>query len=47
MTYVDDEVAKKFKWLADQDDRTVSSYMRRLIEKTINDYEKENGKIEY
>ena len=47
ITYVSEQTSKKLKVLAELDDRTLSKYVKRLLEKTINEYEKENGTIEY
>lgn len=43
---VDKEIIEKFKFIAEQDERTVSQQLTLLMKKEIKHYEDENGHID-
>ena len=43
---VDENSYKKLKYIADYNHRSVNSHIEFLIEQCINDFEKQNGKID-
>ena len=42
---IDDELMKKVKMIAEKEDRPVSKQLERIIKQYVEQYEKENGRI--
>lgn len=42
---LDDELMKKVKMIAEKEDRPVSKQLERIIKQYVEQYEKENGRI--
>lgn len=42
---IDDELMKKVKIIAEKEDRPISKQLERIIKQYVEQYEKENGRI--
>lgn len=45
-TYTTEEVIKKFSYIAEKENRSMSKQLEYIVKKEIEEYEKERGKIE-
>lgn len=46
MTYTDETTIKKFKFIANKDNRSMSKELEFIVKNLIENYEKEHGTIE-
>lgn len=44
-TYIESEYYEKFKIIANSEHRTISNYLQKLVIDEIDNYEKQNGKV--